>query len=128
LSGNASIDVDVVNADFSGGVQILVGAEDMTFHMAGNDAVRETFTFVGSDTGAVVIDNGSETGDGFLASVGGTGDRLDFSQMAGIDSLDDLAIVYDGTATHITSLVDGINVDITVVGTDVSLDAFHFIF
>jgi hypothetical protein len=129
LSGNAFIDVDVVNADFAGAVQILVGSQDMNFHMSGVDGVRETFTFVGSDTGAVVIDNGLG-GDGFLASVGGTGDRLDFSQMAGIDALDDLAIVFDdvANATHITSLVDGVNVDITVVGADVSLDAFHFIF
>lgn len=128
--GNAFIDVDVVDADFAGAVQILVGDEDLAFHMDGLDAVRETFTFVGSDTGEVTIDNGGGglVDYGFLASVGGTGDRLDFSQMAGIDALDDLAITFNGTSSHITSLVDGVNVDITVVGADVSLDAFHFIF
>jgi hypothetical protein len=122
LSGDAFITVDVDEADFAGPVSVLVGEENLDFTMDAGDSVRETFTFTGDETGAVTI-------NGFLASVGGTGDRIDFSQLAGIDSLEDLAITFDGTDTHITEKAGvDVNVDITVTGTDISLDAFHFVF
>jgi hypothetical protein len=120
-SDNAYIDVEVDMADFAGNVSVVIGTADVDYTTDALNAVRETFTFVGTDTGEIVI-------NGFLASVGGTGDRLDFSQMAGIDAIDDLAITFDGVDTHITSLVEGIDVDITVTGENLSLDVFHFVF
>lgn len=118
---NVSMDVDAIAASFDGPVQILIGTEDLTYATLVGNAERETFTFTGADTGAVTI-------EGFFTSVGGTGDRIDFSQMAGIDNIDDLEIVVVGSDTHVTSLVDGVDVDITVVGVNLTDDVYHFVF
>lgn len=118
---NGYIDVDVSAADFDGGVvTVVIGGSDVDYETGVGNATREVFTFVGEGTGDIQI-------TGFHASVDGTGDRLDFTQMAGINSLDDLDISYAGGMTTITSLVDGVDITITVVGADLSQDAYHFV-
>ena len=123
--------IDAAAADFAGRLTINIGnfgvdedgdasataLLDYTADAAGN--LREVFKFVGEDFGNVEI-------TGFLAGVGGNADRLDFSAFAGVTGLDDLNITWDGTDTVITS--DAFAGEITVIGVDLSTDAFNFIF
>ena len=80
----------------------------------------------------MIIDNDASNlavdGASFEAGVGGTADRLDFSQFAAVTGLDDLAITFDGSDTLITAADDQFDGTITVAGVDLSTDAVNFVF
>ncbi len=118
---NSGINVNVWGADFAGAVSVLIGESDVWYNTSATNEVRETFTFSGDGTGTVSI-------SGFNASVGATGDRLDFSQLDGIGSLDDLLVEFDGFSTEVSSVVDGVDVDITLVGVNIADDPLYFEF
>ncbi|MDF3362901.1 DUF4214 domain-containing protein [Sulfitobacter sp. Ks41] len=124
--------VDDVDADLS----FLIGNGDLTY--TGGDADeddRETFAFTGDEIGTINI-------DGFTSGVGSNGDRIDFSAFEAVSGLNNLEIVYtddlngDGTAdgtpadegTLITAADGEFDGSIAIQGTDLSTDAFNFIF
>lgn len=138
LSGGAETDIvvdagddtgDDTGAAFSGAVTINVGAigvdddgnltNGLEYRTNKGNGIREVFKFVGENIGNVEI-------VGFLAGVGANADRLNFSAFDGVGGLDDLDISYDGSDTTITS--DAFDGAITVLGVDLSTDAFNFIF
>ncbi len=121
ISDNGSIVVNVVTAEFADDVTVLIGDSDVQYITDSFNEVRESFTFTGENTGEVVI-------SGFSSGIDGTSDRLDFSQMAGIDGLGDLVINLVDANTVITSDVDGIDVLIIVVGVDITANALDFVF
>lgn len=113
-------------------VEVMIGAGDLWYgYLAANaeDTAelvdREVFKFVGDDIGDVYISS-------FETSIGRNGDRLDFSMFDGVNSIDDLDIVYTGDETTVGNTV--IRADgefsglITIIGTDLSSDDFNFIF
>ncbi|WP_151704828.1 DUF4214 domain-containing protein [Nitrincola alkalilacustris] len=116
---NGYIEVYAEFAAFAQAVTIMISAADLDYIAEGDGTAREIIKFVGDDIGTVDISN-------FTVGVGSNGDRLDFSAFAGVNSLDDLVIVLAGADTVITSTAfEG---EITVIGADVSSDAFNFIF
>jgi len=129
MEGSSTINMVNDNTDAFGPISILIGTGDVEYDFAavgGTPAPttsldRESFTFVGDDIGTIDL-------DGFVAGVGGTADRLDFSQFAAVTELDDLAIAYGGTDTTITAADGQFDGTITVAGVDLSTDAFNFIF
>lgn len=119
-SDNAYIYVDADSAAFAQAVTIKIGTADVEYY---NDAanLREVFKFVGDNIGNITI-------DGFVASVGANGDRLDFSSFAGVDGLEDLDITFDAIANETTITSDAFDGTITIVGVDASVDAFNYTF
>lgn len=91
---------------FGGGdyspVTILVGSGDLDYNQggAGSNDLREAFVFVGDDIGDVNI-------NGFEAGVGANRDRLDFSQIDGVNDGDDLIITDDGFGEFTITAADG---------------------
>jgi len=76
-------------AGFSGPVTIKIGEAELDYdNDAGN--LRETFQFVGDEISNVEI--GTNGGAEFTVTAAGNGDKLDFSQFAGVDGIEDLAI------------------------------------
>lgn len=134
LSGGEATDftLDVRLADFDGAVTINIGdfgvdADGVTtgglsYTSDNTNGVRETFKFVGTNIGDITIEAGS-----FLAGIGATADRLDFSQIAGIDALDDLSIELLGGNTVITAADGQFDGTIIVTGVDLTTDAVNFI-
>jgi hypothetical protein len=133
LSGGEATDItiDASDAAFDGAMTInigdfgvdadgaLAGGLDYTADTANN--FREVFSFVGENIGNINI-------TGFIAGVGGNADRLDFSDFAGVTSLDDLIIDFDNTNAGDTTITsDAFDGTIIVVGVDLSNDAFNFI-
>lgn len=105
------------------GVEVLLGSSDADLYFNVDDAARESITFADEDSiGEVTI-------YGFKTSVGGTGDRIDFSGTGSIEDIDDLQIEYDEglDQTVITSLVDT-DMLIIVVGANLEDDAYNFVF
>jgi hypothetical protein len=129
VSGGEStgFELDVSANEFDGSVTIEIGdfgvdAEGevnggLEYLTNSDNDVRETFEFVGTNIADVYI-------EGFTPGIGGTADRLDFSGFPGVESLDDLSIVFDGTDTVITNSFDG---TITVAGVDLTTDDVNFI-
>jgi hypothetical protein len=113
--GNIGVDADGIT---TGGVSYATDATNDT---------SEVFQFTGDNIGDVTIDDGSGAA-GFEAGVGGTADRLDFSQFDSVTELNDLSIGFDGTDTTITAVDGQFDGDITVNGVDLSTDAFNFVF
>jgi hypothetical protein len=134
LSGGEATDftLDVSLAAFDGAVTINIGdfgvdadgvtAGGLSYTSDDTNGVRETFKFVGTNIGDITIENGS-----FLAGIGATADRLDFSQIAGIDALDDLSIEFVGGNTVITAADGQFDGTITITGVDLTTDAVNFI-
>jgi hypothetical protein len=117
FAGTVTINIGDFGVD-ADGVVSAAALLDYTADTAGT--LREVFKFVGEDFGNVKITD-------FLAGVGGNADRLDFSAFDGVDGLDDLNLAVNGSGdTVITS--DAFEGTITVVGVDLSTDAFNFIF
>jgi len=134
LSGGEATDfvLDVSSAAFDGAVTIDIGdfgvdadgvtAGGLSYTSDVTNGVRETFEFTGDNIGDITIQAAS-----WLAGVGNTADRLDFSQIAGIDELDDLSIELVGGNTVITAAADQFDGTITVTGVDLTTDAVNFI-
>lgn len=134
LSGGEATDftIDVSLAAFDGAVTVEIGdfgvdadgvtAGGLSYTSDDANGVRETFKFVGTNIGDITIETGS-----FLAGIGATADRLDFSQIAGIDALDDLSIELVGADTVITAADGQFDGTITVTGVDLTTDAVNFI-
>lgn len=94
---------------FENDVTIKVGEGDLTvslnngtlfFGSSFGTIGRETFEFVGDDIGDVNI-------IGFEASVGASGDRLDFSQINGLNDTDDLNFVETGSGQFTITAANG---------------------
>lgn len=117
-AGDSSTDfagqVNMSTTDFSSAVTILVGEGDLHFTLdASSSSVRETFQFVGDDIGTVVIDN-------FQVSTAQSGDKLDFSGIAGFvsaqDSLNISETDEEGTFIITSDLFEG-SITVDTVGT-----------
>tara|TARA_R110002049_G_scaffold84221_1_gene214420 strand:- start:1470 stop:3788 length:2319 start_codon:yes stop_codon:yes gene_type:complete len=111
--------------DIEADLSFLIGNGDLTY--TGFDADeddRETFGFTGDEIGTINI-------DGFTSGVGSNGDRIDFSAFEAVSGLNDLEIVFDdgGSGNTVITAADGeFDGSITIQGTDLSTDAFNFIF
>jgi len=138
---DSAVGVTAADADYDSAVTINISSigVDADGNLSGgvayaNDTttVREIFQFTGDNIGNVIIDNDASNlavdGASFEAGVGGTADRLDFSQFAAVTGLDDLAITFDGSDTLITAADDQFDGTITVAGVDLSTDAVNFVF
>ena len=119
MSGATTLNfVGDIEADLS----FLIGNGDLTY--TGGDADeddRETFAFTGDEIGTINI-------GGFTSGVGSNGDRIDFSAFEAVSGLNDLEITFDGNDTTIVAADGEFDGTITVQGTDLSTDAFNFIF
>ncbi|MFG6550593.1 DUF4214 domain-containing protein (plasmid) [Sulfitobacter faviae] len=122
MSGATTLNfVGDIEADLS----FLIGNGDLTY--TGGDADeddRETFAFTGDEIGTINI-------GGFTSGVGSNGDRIDFSAFEAVSGLNDLEIVFDdgGSGNTVITAADGeFDGSITIQGTDLSTDAFNFIF
>jgi len=132
LTGGDTSDftIDATVAAFDAAVNVMVGvigvdsegalSGGLTYTTDSTNNVRETFQFVGANIGDVEI-------TGFLAGVGATADRLDFSAFVGIDALDDLAMEVVGADTVITAADGQFDGTITVIGVDLTTDSLNFI-
>ncbi|GAB6060667.1 hypothetical protein [Desulfonatronum parangueonense] len=133
MQDGSEVTINATNADFGSAVTILIGklgfdadgattGVAFTYETTGTNAVREVFRFVGEDIGEVVI-------DGFQAGVLGSNDRLDFSQFAGVSSLDDLNVDDSIAGTYVFTS-DGFTGEITLVNVvgNPTDDAANFIF
>ncbi|MFG6501341.1 DUF4214 domain-containing protein [Sulfitobacter sp. 1A15106] len=108
--------------DIEADLSFLIGNGDLTY--TGFDADeddRETFGFTGDEIGTINI-------GGFTSGVGSNGDRIDFSAFEAVSGLNDLEITFDGNDTTIVAADGEFDGTITVQGTDLSTDAFNFIF
>ncbi len=116
FAGAVTINIGDFGVD-ADGVPAAAGGLDYTADTTGT--LREVFKFVGENIGNIGIDD-------FMAGVGGNADRLDFSAFDGVSGLDDLNLSLSGGNTVITS--DAFDGTITVLGVDLTTDAFNFIF
>ncbi|MGJ8603688.1 MAG: DUF4214 domain-containing protein [Marivita sp.] len=109
-------------------LQVLIG--DGSFAYNGDEYeqvdVREIFSFVGDDIGAITVDGISVEIGGFTVSNGGNGDRLDFSNFDAVSGLEDLTIAFDEGDTYITST--GFSGEILILGANLSDADFNFVF
>ena len=104
VMGTAMVDASDADFDSTGlFTTILIGDGDVTYENdlvngGANDESRELFMFgagASDDVGMVTIDNFRP---GATAAVDGVWtDRLDFSELDGVDSLDDITFTNDGT-------------------------------
>ena len=97
----SSITVEADAANFAGPVTISIAEGDVNYDNATSDK-REIFQFNGEEIGTIVIGDDNA----FTVTAAGNGDKLDFSQFAGVDSIEDLAITGDGT-DWVISAADG---------------------
>jgi hypothetical protein len=123
---DTSIDIDASLANFDGSLTVDIGSfgtlnNGLVYDTDVTNGVREVFAFVGGDIGDVDI-------DGFVAGIGSSADRLDFSSFAGVSSAADLDITYDGTNTTITAADGEFAGTIIVQGVDLSTNTVNFIF
>lgn len=119
-SDNAYIDVDVENAAFAQAVTIKIGIADMDYLTDDTNGAREIFKFVGDNIGDIDI-------TGFFVGISGAvtaGDRLDFSQFAGVTDINDLFITIGGGNTVIEAADGQFDGTITIVGAE--LQAWNF--
>lgn len=108
----ADIDVTLAAAELGQIVQIKIGGADVDYYTTSNNGTSERFIFT-TETGVVEI-------TGFDDAIGGGGDKLDFSQIAGINTINDLLFTVEGLNTRVTSLVADVDVDVLIIG-DASL-------
>lgn len=133
LSGGEATDFDInaLLALFDGAITVNIGdfgvdadgatAGGLLYTTDDTNAVRETFVFTGDNIGDISI-------DGYNQNAGGNGDRLDFSQFAGLTSIAQLDFVVTvGGDTEITS--DAFDGTITIVGVDnIGVNTYNFVF
>lgn len=109
-------------------LQVLIGDGSFTYNDDEYEQVdvREIFSFVGDDIGAITVDGVSVEIGGFTVSNGGNGDRLDFSSFDAVSGLEDLTIAFVEGDTYITST--GFSGEILILGADLSNADFNFVF
>jgi hypothetical protein len=100
-----SVAIVATDAGFSGPVTIKIGEAELDYdNDAGN--LREVFQFVGEEISNITIGTGGAAE--FTVTAAGNGDKLDFSQFAGVDGIEDLAInSANSGADWVISAADG---------------------
>jgi hypothetical protein len=124
-----SVAIVATDAGFSGPVTIKIGEAELDYdNDAGN--LREVFQFVGDEISNVEIGTGGAAE--FTVTAAGNGDKLDFSQFDGVDSLNDLSITSDANDYFIAAADGQFEGVVTLAGVaDVEqsvLEANGFIF
>jgi hypothetical protein len=124
-----SVTLVATDAGFAGPVTIQIGEAELNYDNDAGD-LRETFQFVGDEISNVEI--GTRGAAEFTVTAAGNGDKLDFSQFDGVDSLNDLSITSDANDYFIAAADGQFEGVVTLAGVaDVEqsvLEANGFIF